>query len=224
MIDAAEEWIGRIPGQRQPRRNAEIVVRAMVGETDPQQAERFGVTRQAINLTVRRMCAHLGKELRGLLTPLDAPTVPSYSDPLLGILERVKVDAKTGCWEWQGSGTNGGYGQASVGGRKVYTHRYTYERFVGPIPDGLVIDHLCRNRHCANPLHLEPVSMRENLVRSPHWKDGSWVWLTPRTHCKRGHEFTAENTGVISTTGNRYCRECNRIMTRARYYAKKAAA
>lgn len=87
-----------------------------------------------------------------------------------------------------------------------------YEAFVGPIPDGLQIDHLCRVRHCVNPAHLEPVTIAENVRRG----------AAAQTHCKYGHEYTPENTVIHH--GGRECRTCNRIRSRRRYYEKREAA
>ena len=115
----------------------------------------------------------------------------------------------SGCWKWLGSCTSAGYGQVMVGGKIYYTHRLFYERFKGPIPEGLHIDHLCRNRWCCNPSHLEPVTCRENLLRG----ETSVARNTAKTHCAKGHEFTKENT--YTSKGpygpKRKCRECNRL-------------
>lgn len=76
------------------------------------------------------------------------------------------VDEVSGCWIWQGNTNNGkGYFRVSHRGERIYVHRWYYERFVGPIPEGLQLDHLCRNRNCCNPEHLEPVTQAENLRR-----------------------------------------------------------
>lgn len=73
--------------------------------------------------------------------------------------------ADAGCWQWNGADNGHGYGCIDLGGRITYTHRLAYEAFFGPIPEGYDIDHLCRNRRCCNPFHLEAVTRRENLMR-----------------------------------------------------------
>ena len=108
-----------------------------------------------------------------------------------------------GCWEWTGARTAAGYGQISLGdGRREYSHRYSYELLVGPIPAGFTIDHLCRRRSCDNPEHLEAVTLAENKRRGM-----SIAAVNARkTHCHRGHEFTVANT--IRQSGGRACRTC----------------
>lgn len=71
----------------------------------------------------------------------------------------------SGCWEWQGEMNRNGYGRVWINGKRLMSHRVTYELLVGPIADGLVVDHLCKNRACCNPEHLEPVTIRENTLR-----------------------------------------------------------
>lgn len=115
-----------------------------------------------------------------------------------------KVAVSDGCWTWMGCKFKSGYGAFRVRPRTVYAHRFSYESFVKPIPSGLHIDHLCRNRGCVNPSHLEPIPMRENILRGFAAR-GS----TPGM-CKRGHARTAENT-YISPKGMRNCRKCNLI-------------
>ncbi|MET8377457.1 HNH endonuclease signature motif containing protein [Streptomyces microflavus] len=117
------------------------------------------------------------------------------------------------CWTWTGYRDRDGYGQFYSQGRKYPAHRYAYTQMVGPIPVGLVIDHLCRNPACVNPAHLEPVTHAENMRRSEP---------AMRTHCIHGHEFTAANTyyRTASSGGVRQCRACN-LDAVARYQARK---
>lgn len=127
------------------------------------------------------------------------------------VLDKVLVDER-GCWLFQGSLSHNGYGQTSarVNGqiRHLRAHRVTYEHFIGPIPEALTLDHLCRVRHCVNPHHLEPVTMRENLLRG-----NTLAALFARaTHCVNGHEFTEANTYV--TPRQRQCRICKREQLR----------
>ncbi|MEV4271931.1 HNH endonuclease signature motif containing protein [Micromonospora aurantiaca (nom. illeg.)] len=81
-------------------------------------------------------------------------------------------------------------------------HRIAYEMKRGPVPDGLELDHLCRNRRCVRPAHLEPVTRRTNLLRG----ETIPARLAERTHCRHGHEFTPENT--YQWRGSRFCRTC----------------
>lgn len=107
------------------------------------------------------------------------------------------------CWVWTG-GLSRGYGKFFGKG----AHRYAYEALVGPIPEGLQLDHLCRNPPCVNPAHLEPVTPRVNTLRGV----GPQALNARKTHCKRGHEFTAENT--YKNQGQRICRQCSRDKAR----------
>lgn len=140
------------------------------------------------------------------------------------LLRRRDIDPETGCWNWTGYIDASGYGQVRMpdGPRTLGTHRVSYETFVGPIPDGLHLDHLCRNRACFNPEHLEPVTVRENNLRAP-------TTITSlnlaKTHCNKGHEFTEANT-ILATSPNgrpsRVCRTCRYAMTRAYKERKRA--
>lgn len=108
----------------------------------------------------------------------------------------------TRCLEWTGASSNG-YGNFSVNARPVSTHRWIYERWVGPIPDGLHIDHLCRNRTCCNPAHMEPVTLKENVLRG----EGLSAKAARRDRCIRGHLYDEANT-YIDKRGGRVCRKC----------------
>lgn len=80
-------------------------------------------------------------------------------------LAKIEVDATSGCWIWTAASNPDGYGRFWVNGKLDYAHRYAHETFVAPIPDGLDIDHLCRNHSCCNPAHLEAVTRQTNLLR-----------------------------------------------------------
>ncbi len=104
-----------------------------------------------------------------------------------------RVDANGPCWLWLGHTNGHGYAQVKIGGRAIYVHRHAWELLVGPIPQGMELDHLCRVRHCVNPDHLEVVTHAENMRRA------SW------THCRRGHLFV---NPIINSSGRRMCRIC----------------
>lgn len=118
-------------------------------------------------------------------------------------LAKVTV-AADGCWNWNASLTEGGYGQFFVRGKRWRSHRFSYTNHRGAIPDGLELDHLCRNRQCCNPEHLEAVSRRENQKRGT-----SPVSLNiDATQCVNGHAFNEANTRYIDD--RRQCRACER--------------
>jgi hypothetical protein len=124
--------------------------------------------------------------------------IPSVAEILAAKSKRVGS-----CVEWQGY-ISGGYGRLRINGSGVQAHRASYEVHVGKIPDGLQLDHLCRNMRCINPQHLEPVTASENQRRgtSPASTNAN------KTHCIHGHEFSEENTERRGSV--RVCRQCRR--------------
>lgn len=129
-----------------------------------------------------------------------------------------------GCWAWTGFVKPNGYGQIGLGKRGMgiaHAHRVAYELYVGPIPTGMTLDHLCRVRCCVNPDHLEPVTNAENIRRGDSGK-ATGRQQRAKTHCLRGHEYTPENT-IWDRRGNRCCRACRPINERNNRLAKKGA-
>jgi hypothetical protein len=135
-----------------------------------------------------------------------------YGDPRLPARFWSKVRETPGCWEWTGAKHPAGYGQLTVNKVTVYVHRVAYEALVGPIPDGLYIDHLCRTRSCVRPNHLEAVKNGTNVLRG----FGRGAINARKTHCAReGHPLSGDNL-YVTRSGRRRCRTCIRANKRMR--------
>lgn len=176
----------------------------------------------------RGLCsAHL-QRLRntGSATPPEDKVITGYDsigrpiwrrveDPKTKLLSRA-VPAQGGCIVWTGSKNNNVYGHITINGQIHYTHRLSYELHIGPIPEGLVLDHLCRTRACLNPHHLEPVTQGENTRRGEP---------AQRTHCPAGHPYDEANTRLRNRTDtkrgtavtSRECKTCDRDRGRRQY-------
>lgn len=143
---------------------------------------------------------------------------PAASPELRFIRFIQKSADPNSCWIWTGHKMPNGYAQFSVSSRrdgrriistKTYAHRFAYEMWVGPIPDGLVIDHLCRRRDCVNPRHLETVTTRENLRRG----ETKTAHNAAKTHCPMGHELSGDNLYVHTNKNGvekRHCKTCRK--------------
>lgn len=117
----------------------------------------------------------------------------------------ARIERTGGCWVWTGYRNVGGYGRVSINGKLLLVHRIVYTALVGPIPEGLTLDHLCRNTSCVNPAHLEPVTLRVNTRRSDRTRASI---NAARTHCPQGHPYDEANTRWWG--GGRFCRTCER--------------
>ncbi len=128
--------------------------------------------------------------------------------PWLRFAQRFEIDMDTKCWDWTARTNAAGYALYYVGGGEL-AHRWSWSFFNGPVPDGLQIDHLCRNRRCVNPSHLEPVTHRENVRRGD----------VPRSDgkCSKCGLVVAGDNAAPKTRGGYQCRSCIRIGSRRRY-------
>lgn len=173
--------------------------------------------------------------MASILDTLDRPHRGKYRPqkrmhPRERLARKSVRDESTGCLMWTGRLTSCGYGSVTImqAGYPVATfsaHKVSYELARGRVPDGLVLDHLCRNRACIEPSHMEPVSQRENIMRSPI---AQGALNAAKTHCAQGHEYSPENTylyvsGPPRATTMRVCKTCRAEWSRKRH-ARKAEA
>lgn len=117
---------------------------------------------------------------------------------------KICPEPNTGCWLWLGALDPKGYGSFGVDRKTRRAHRFAYELYLGPIPQGKELDHKCRVRYCVNPRHLEPVDHRENIMRGEN---------STKTHCPHGHIYAGDNLYVYrgKKEGHRKCRRCQRL-------------
>lgn len=138
-------------------------------------------------------------------------------------LLRPKFEAKyvpepnSGCWMWDGTLTEDGYGKLSYGRGHTSAHRLSVRLSGREIPDKMHVDHLCRTRCCVNPDHLEVVTHQENVRRGEAGKVAAALQRA-KTHCPQGHEYTADN--LRAAKDGRLCKACHRIRESARYHEK----
>src|SRR3954469_973252 len=141
------------------------------------------------------------------MRPRSGPTAYDLNSPSLQARFWSKVRYSESCWQWSACVGSNGYGKFKLPSIRApfCAHRVAYEFVIGKIPDGMFLDHLCRNRACVNPSHLEPVDARTNILRGV----GFAAVNAAKKHCNNGHPFTQENTYIMSDGGRR-CRTCQR--------------
>jgi hypothetical protein len=189
-------------------------------------AEHMGCSRQTVPTWIWKKRVRVIASVRGHWSFIDRQSLPArlriYPPPKRRdvsafdfkpwVLARCVTDPATGCWLWTAYLDKNGYGRVptrSCGHTMAY--RLSYSAFVGPIPEGLTLDHLCRVHRCVNPAHLEPVTNSENTRRG----FGQGMLNAKKTHCPNGHAYTAANTYVKPSEGRRRCKACRKIQRQA---------
>lgn len=165
-------------------------------------------------------CPPLGSLPDGLCKVADR-ALSRWSPRIARFMRRIEVSA-SGCWLWTGAlDPRFGYARTSIGCERMGVHEAAFVLFVGKVPVGLELDHLCSVRHCCNPLHLEAVTREENMRRMRHpWPTEPASSLT---HCRNGHEYTDDNT-YVRADAMKYCRTCARVGNEVRRSNRRAAA
>ena len=196
-------------------KNAHVVAYELIYQRSP--------TKRMSNLCGHTACVNPAHWRTGPVPKMVVPRRASAADRLLARIAQVqRVESFTPCWEWLGRLDANGYARVRINGVPDYAHRHTYRLWRGEIPAGMEIDHLCRNRGCCNPDHLEAVTHRENLRRSPiHPFFNPEMRYThrprpPRTHCCNGHPQTPENLYTLKD-GKQRCAVCAREHSRRRH-------
>lgn len=145
------------------------------------------------------------------------------------LLQRRKIDEESGCWIYLGYADPAGYARVGYQGKSKRVHQVSFWHFKGEVPEGYEIDHLCRNKRCFNPEHLEAVTKRTNMLRGIVW-EVSGKYNQAKTHCVRGHPYAGDNLveriqmGVLGPRVSRHCRKCINMYARnARKRAKRRA-
>ena len=126
-----------------------------------------------------------------------------------------RVDKTESCWTWKGEIVSSGYGRFPWQSGRILAHRFSFSLVNGPIPAGMFIDHICRNRSCVNPSHMELVTHRDNVLRGI----GPTAENARKTHCKNGHQL--EEPHVYRYGNNRQCRICALARSMRRYESNK---
>ena len=146
--------------------------------------------------------------------PIIAREIPAFDH--LKFLSRIKIDKETECWEWKSSLMSTGYGSFSIKDKNYLAHRMSYSLFHGEIEKGLVIDHICRNRSCVNPMHLRQVTMKTNAIENSLSIPSSNY---KKDMCKNGHPLSGENLCEYPSDKHRRCRTC--VNNKSKAYSKK---
>lgn len=164
--------------------------------------------------------------MKTIIPPIPVEDRAPFGDPRLTerFWAKTQPNSETGCWEWGARLSPKGYGLVSLNGRTWRAHRAAYEKLIGAVPEGLVLDHLCRVRHCVNPTHLDPVTPAENTRRGTINVGRKGKKLKPRTRCLQGHPYDEVNSYIRPDNGRRMCRTCMQTRKQRQSLNKRAVA